>query len=246
MAEAATIKVSVLASGEVLLDKQPVSLADLSAALEQGAKSKAQVWYYRENAHGEAPPVVADVIKLIASKRLPIRMSSQPDFSDAITPAALGQPDFAAVRQRAAQSQLVVVRPDGQYAVIPVGAKDSFPPELIASAESMMPSTVQRNVAVIGETAWAGAASPTLQAANRAIPFFGHLLGFSTIGHAVWVFDARDAAALSAGCQEADVLLVDSQHQAVLPNGWKEIAAKAMRHPQILVHDRKTHQLRKA
>jgi hypothetical protein len=39
-----------------------------------------------------------------------------------------------------------------------------------------------RNVAVIGDTAWAMAPAPDIRAANRAIPFFGLLMGFSTIG----------------------------------------------------------------
>jgi hypothetical protein len=246
MAETMTMKVSVLASGEILLDKQPVTLADLQVALLQGAKSNAAVWYYRENPGGAPPPVVADVMKLITGNRMPIRLSSKPDFSDAVAPAAVVEQNFAAIRQKAALGKLVVLRPDGQYLVVPAGPKESFPKELVASVESMLPSKVQRNVAVIGDTSWAATAAPTLQAANQAIPFFGHLMGFATIGHAVWVFDPRNTATLTAGCRDADVLLVDSARQAALPNGWQATTALVMRHPQILVHDRQTHQLRKA
>jgi hypothetical protein len=35
----------------------------------------------------------------------------------------------------------------------------------------MLPSSVKRNVAVIGETAWTAADAVSLQAANQAIPF---------------------------------------------------------------------------
>ncbi|HEV3201927.1 MAG TPA: hypothetical protein VGZ73_28715 [Bryobacteraceae bacterium] len=70
-------------------------------------------------------------------------------------------------------------------------------------------------------------------------------MGFSTIGHAVWIFDATTAVLLSAGCTDADVLIVDSARLAVLPSGWQACAAKAMRSPQILVHDRATYRLRK-
>lgn len=246
MVETTPIRVSVLASGEVLLDGQPVTLGDLDLVLQQGANSKAAVWYYRENAGGEPPAVVTDVMKLITTNRLPMRLSSKPDFSDAVVPTAILEQNFAAIRQKAALRQIVIMRGDGKYLLIPVGAKESMAPKLVAYAESILPSSVQRNVAVIGETTWATAAAPTLQAANQAIPFFGHLLGVATIGHAVWIFDARDALVLSAGCRDADILLVDSARQAALPNNWQAIARKVMRNPQILVHDRETYQLRNA
>jgi len=99
-------------------------------------------------------------------------------------------------------------------------------------------------VAVIAETAWtAGAVS--LQTANENIPFFGLLMGLGIIGHAVWIFDAASTTLLSAGCAQADFLIVDSARLDSLPPGWEAFAAKAMRNPQILVHDRATHRLRK-
>jgi hypothetical protein len=244
MTETMPIKVSVLASGEILLDGQPVTLGDLDLALQQGAKAKAAVWYHREDPGGAPPPVVADVMKLITSNRLPIRLSSKPDFSDAVAPTDILEQNFAAIRQKAALRRIVILRSDGQYLLIPAGTKESMAPKLVAAAESLLPSSVQRNVAVVGDTSWA--AAPALETANQAIPFFGYLIGFAAIGHAVWIFDARNAAKLTAGCRSADVLIVDSAHQAALPDNWQAIAAKVMRNPQILVHDRATYQLRKA
>lgn len=246
MVETLPIRVSVLATGEVLLDGVPVTLADLNVALQQGAKDKAAVWYYRENPGGEAPAAVTDVMKLITGNGLPLRLSSKPDFSDAVAPTAVLEKTFAAVRQKAALRKLVIIRPDGKYLAIPVGARESVAPDMVASVEGMLPSTVQRNVAVVGNTSWIAAAAPTLQAANQAIPFFGHLLGFATIGHAVWIFDAHNAIVLTAGCREADVLIVDGARQAALPDNWQAAAAKVMRNPEILVHDRNSYQLRKA
>src|SRR5713226_301975 len=81
-----TLKVSVLATGELLLDGQPVTLPALEQALGQAPKDDTVVWYYRENAVGDPPSVVAEVMKLITANRLPVRLSSRPDFSDTVTP----------------------------------------------------------------------------------------------------------------------------------------------------------------
>ena len=40
-------------------------------------------------------------------------------------------------------------------------------------------------------------------------------------------------------------LLVDGERAPTLPEGWQTAVAKVMRKPQILVHDRATHHLRK-
>ena len=213
-----TLKVSVLATGELVLDGQPVTLPALEQALGQATKDDTVVWYYRENAAGDPPAVVAKVMNLIAANRLPVRFSSRPDFSDTVT---LELPDlekvFRPLREKAAQGQLVILRPDGRVMQLPALPKESTPPQAIASVERMLPSSVKRNVVAVGDVAWALADAPDLRAANRAIPFFGLLMGFSTIGHAVWIFDSSASAVLAAGCREADVLIVDSQRLAELP-----------------------------
>ena len=84
-------KVSVLSTGEVLINGKPTSLAALDAALSSLAASKGVVWYYREAADAaEPPPVSMQVIELVIKHRLPISMSTKPDFSDAV--GADGQP----------------------------------------------------------------------------------------------------------------------------------------------------------
>ena len=70
-------------------------------------------------------------------------------------------------------------------------------------------------------------------------------MGLATIGHAVWIFDAATVTLLAVGCKDADFLIVDSASLESLSPGWQATAAKSMRSPQILVHDRATHRLRK-
>lgn len=84
-------KVSVLSTGKVLLNGKPTTLAALNTALGSLAASKGVVWYYREAAEAAEPPAVSmQVIELVIKHRLPISMSTKPDFSDAVGPD--GQP----------------------------------------------------------------------------------------------------------------------------------------------------------
>jgi hypothetical protein len=149
---------------------------------------------------------------------------------------------FDKARMQAAQRNLVIIRTDGELLILPALARASVKPEMVAAVERMMPSTTKRNVAVIGDTSWATSTSPSLQVANQAIPFFGLLMGLASIGHAVWVFSGA-LNLISAGCRDADVLVVDSASIATLPNNWQGEAATVMRNPQILVHDRASYQL---
>jgi len=114
---------------------------------------------------------------------------------------------------------------------------------MLASVEGMIPSTIKRNLAVIADTTWAEK-SATIEAANRAIPFFGVLMGLSCIGHSVWIYDGSGET-LEAGCSAADVLIVDSSKLATLPGNWAARATKAMRTPEILIHDRANYRLRR-
>jgi hypothetical protein len=154
------------------------------------------------------------------------------------------QNSFELVRAKAAQGQLVIVRPDGQHLLLPAMGKENVRAEMVAGVERILPSTTRRNVAVIGDTTWATGAAPCIQTANQAIPFFGMLMGFACIGHAVWIFDGS-VDVFESGCREADVLIVDSARLNALSSDWQHNAAKVMRSPQILVHDRATYQLRK-
>lgn len=150
---------------------------------------------------------------------------------------------FQAVREKAAQGHLVIVLPDGQYLLLPALDKNAVRSEMVATVERMMPSTTKRNVVVISDTSWALGGTPSLESANTAIPFFGLLMGFTTIGHSVWIFDGATNV-LEPGCREADVLIVDSARLTTLSPDWQSQAAKVMRNRQILVHDRASYKLR--
>ena len=78
------VRVSVLASGKILLDGKESSLAEIRKAFEAATAKNGSVWYYRENAKAESPPQGMEVVKLVIDNKLPISLSSKPDFSDYI------------------------------------------------------------------------------------------------------------------------------------------------------------------
>ena len=76
------LKVSVLSSGSILLDGTPVALENLRVALERADRANDRVLYYREDAAAEPPPETKEVLDLVIANKLPISLSSKPDFSD--------------------------------------------------------------------------------------------------------------------------------------------------------------------
>ncbi len=261
------LKLSVLASGEVLLDGKPIEMSALDRTLQSADKGTTAVWYYREAASKEAPPHAMAVIQLVVQHKLRISISSKPDFSDyvdakgvshprvaqaiarmpdVVVPANIGE-IFENVRKIAAgdkgEGGLVILRPNRTYLVVPPMPES---PELKKFADGLghlVPAGVQRNVAVISSTEFGAGPMPSVAEVNNAIPFFGLLMGLSYLGHAVWVFEGHPSA-FQAGCWNADALLVDSAIIPLLPPDWQETARAAMRNANILVHDRATFQLR--
>ena len=239
---ATVLKVSVLANGTVLLDGNPVTLEGLAHAMDAAPKGGTQVWYYRENAAGEAPSVAIPVMKLIVERRLPIRLSAKPDFSDSLSDAAGWAALLATVRIRANGRQLMIVGPDGRQMAITAGEKETMPAEAVAAVERLLTSEPPGNVAVIADTSWTMAQKPSLQDAARAIPFFGLLMGLETIGHAVRIHNG-DAPALAESCRDADLAIVDSARLETLPADWQNVVRPTMRTPRNRVHDRGTYRL---
>ena len=80
------LKIAVMADGRITVDGSPATIDSLRVSLKRLAEQKGIVWYYREAGEAKAPPESAEVIQAVIENRLPIRLSSRPDFSDAIGP----------------------------------------------------------------------------------------------------------------------------------------------------------------
>jgi hypothetical protein len=121
----------------------------------------------------------------------------------------------------------------------------------LEEVERVIPSAVSRDVVIISATELQ--LDPTdelkrpgtgeIQAAGRAIPFFGLALGMAYLGHCVWIFDGQPTALLE-GCRRADLLIIDSIKAGELTTKSVGAMAKVMRNENMLIFDRSTRALR--
>jgi len=81
---APVLKIAVMADGRITVDGSPASIDSVRVSLKRLAERKGVVWYYREAGQDKGPPESGEVIQSVIENRLPIRLSSRPDFSDAI------------------------------------------------------------------------------------------------------------------------------------------------------------------
>jgi hypothetical protein len=80
------LKVAVSRAGVITLDGSAVSVDQLRDRLAAASRSGCEVWYYRENGQGDPPEEAMLVMKAIADHRLPVSLSSTPDFSTVVLP----------------------------------------------------------------------------------------------------------------------------------------------------------------
>lgn len=85
-------KVTVLASGVLLLDGQPITLSALDERLKALKAANGAVWYHRQNPAAEPPPQGMAVVQLIVKHQLPVSMSARPDFSDYVDKDGVSRP----------------------------------------------------------------------------------------------------------------------------------------------------------
>jgi hypothetical protein len=87
------LKISVSATGSITADGAPITLEQLGPKLAELKQAGGAVFYHRENATGEPHPNAMGVMELVVKNKLPIRLSSSPDFSDSVTGGAKSGPD---------------------------------------------------------------------------------------------------------------------------------------------------------
>jgi len=78
------LRISVLSSGRILLEGKKATLVTVNKALAKAQSAGKPVWYYRESGKGEPPIEAIEIVKLVVAHKLPISLSSKPDFSDYI------------------------------------------------------------------------------------------------------------------------------------------------------------------
>jgi hypothetical protein len=85
--DANVAKVAVSRAGVITLNGREATINEVRDALAKLAASKGVVWYYREAADEEEPhPNAMLVISAIVEARLPVSLSTKPDFSNVVLP----------------------------------------------------------------------------------------------------------------------------------------------------------------
>jgi hypothetical protein len=84
--DAPVLKIAVFSDGRLTVEGKPASLEQLKEMLRKLAEHQGVVWYYREASQHDPPPIVLEVLKEVVSFRLPIRLSTKPDYSDSAAP----------------------------------------------------------------------------------------------------------------------------------------------------------------
>jgi hypothetical protein len=80
----AQLKIWVTKDGQIEVNGAPSDLQTVSQELAELSRAHGTVLYGRDDAQGEPAPIAMEVIKLVGQNRLPIRMSTKRDFSDAV------------------------------------------------------------------------------------------------------------------------------------------------------------------
>ena len=83
--DAPVLKVAVFADGRLTVDGTASTVQALRESLRGLSEKHGVVWYYREAGQQEPPPIATEVMQAVIDARLPIRLSSRPDYSDSIT-----------------------------------------------------------------------------------------------------------------------------------------------------------------
>jgi hypothetical protein len=82
--KAPVIKIAVMADGSITANGSPITIESWRESLKTLAEQKGVVWYYREAPQGPAPPQAMQVTRSVAENRLPIRLSTLPDYSNSV------------------------------------------------------------------------------------------------------------------------------------------------------------------
>jgi hypothetical protein len=85
-------KIAVTAKGAVSFDGAAITLDVLKQKLADLKRHDGVVWYYREATSGEALAQAIQVVRLVVDNRLPISMSTKPDYSDVLLPDGTTRP----------------------------------------------------------------------------------------------------------------------------------------------------------
>jgi len=86
------LKITILTSGDVLLNGEPTTLPQLDTRLKAAKEQNGEVWYYREDAYYFPGPTALEVFDLLIRHRMKTSLSSKADFSDYLDTVGFAHP----------------------------------------------------------------------------------------------------------------------------------------------------------
>jgi hypothetical protein len=131
------------------------------------------------------------------------------------------------------QRYVVVVTPGRATFIQPCPRPGSMDANSLAAIQKIAPPQSPSNVAVVAFTQF----DPATSSMSKAIPFLGYVMGLGYIGHNVVVFEGQHWT-LTAGCRDADMVIVDEAIVPQLEQGWMNVVFRAMRGTQLLIFGR--------
>jgi hypothetical protein len=83
-ADAPTMKIWISKTGSVEINGKQVEVESVGPMLAELAQRKGEVFYGRDAAEEDPHPNGINVLQMVIASRLPVRMSTKRDFSDAV------------------------------------------------------------------------------------------------------------------------------------------------------------------
>ena len=156
----------------------------------------------------------------------------RPDIESIFTKARKAADDSREDEDGLYHRQVIIVTPGRLFISKICPLPSEIPADEISRLSSLVSPQSPRSISVITYTYLETLKTDILQ----AIPFFGYLLGFAALGHKVWIFEGHPSA-LSAGCRDADILLVDGGMLPYLEKNseWRVAALNVMRGKDIKI-----------
>jgi hypothetical protein len=80
------LRVQALRSGDFTIDGKPGTMPLLQSEIARIKDANGTVWFYREGASSEPTEKQFEIFKVIVEARVPISLSTEPDFSNYVGP----------------------------------------------------------------------------------------------------------------------------------------------------------------
>lgn len=184
----------------------------------------------------EGPPEPADIFE----PHMPgVDLYSDMDGRFRLAREALAKGDIPGDDIRPGQRAVAIVTPGRILMYQPCPPPGSIPASTVEPAKQMFPPGRPLNITAVSYTY----IKVFIEDRAKCIPFLGHLMSWSYIGHSVLVFEGHPSA-FEAGVRDSDVLLVDSAMLPFMQEDWFQVARKVMRPgAKVFVHKRDTYTL---